>query len=97
MFRPFIGYTVTNGVDYAEYVHRSGEGPDPLWTRQMLIIRDEILPPIIKRMNRAISETERDRPDIEVLPSLFLGSPQQQGLGRVFSQARRLRRLVRAR
>ena len=57
--RPFLGYRVSNGIDYSQYVHRSGEGPDPLWQEQMLLIRDRILPPIVERLNRTITETER--------------------------------------
>jgi len=95
--RPFIGYRVSNGVDYSQYVHRSGEGPDPLWERQMLIIRDTILPPIVERLNRTISETERySQPAQQPQRSLFLAKPQQQTVD-LFSQVRRLRRLVRRR
>ena len=97
--RPFIGYRVSNGVDYSQWVHRSGEGPDgPLWERQMLIIRDTILPPIVERLNRTISETERYSQPAQEQPqrSLFLATPQQQTVD-LFSQVRRLRRLVRRR
>ena len=95
--RPFIGYRVSNGVDYSQYVHRSGEGPDPLWEQQMLIIRDTILPPIVERLNRTISETERySQPAQQPQRSLFLAKPQQQTVD-LFSQVRRLRRLVRRR
>jgi len=97
VYRPFIGYTVTNGVDYAEYVHRAGEGPDPLWTQQVLTIRDQILPAIIVRLKQAITETERYSQPRDEQPSLFLARPQQQGLGNIMSQVRRLRSLVRAR
>ena len=97
MFRPFLGYRVTNGVDYAEYVHRAGEGPDPLWTKQVLIIRDDILPRIIDRLKRTITETERMAEPEPVQPTLFSSAPSQAALGRAFSQARRLRRLVRRR
>jgi len=95
--REFIGYRVSNRVDYAEYVHRRGEGPDPLWTKQMLIIRDEILPRIVSRLKSAIRETERYSQPIQAQPSLFLQRPQQTSLGNPLSQARRLRRLVRRR
>ena len=95
--RAFIGYTVRNRVDYAEYVHRRGEGPDPLWTKQMLIIRDEILPRIVSRLKATIRETERYSQPIQAQPSLFLRRPQQATLGDALSQARRLRRLVRRR
>ncbi len=95
--RAFIGYTVRNRVDYAEFVHRRGEGPDPLWTRQMLIIRDGILPRIVSRLKAAISESERYSQPIQAQPSLFLQRPQQTSLGNPLSQARRLRRLVRRR
>ena len=95
--RAFIGYTVTNRVDYAEYVHRKGEGPDPLWTKQMLIIRDVILPRIVSRLKAAISETERYSQPVQAQPTLFLQRPQQTTLGNPLSQARRLRRLVRRR
>ncbi len=96
--RPFIGYRVTNGVDYSQYVHRSGEGPDPLWEQQMIIIRDRILPPIVERLNMTITETERySQPALqEPQRPLFLATPQQQTAS-VFSQVRRLRRLVRRR
>ena len=96
--RPFIGYRVTNDVDYSQYVHRSGEGPDPLWEQQMLIIRDRILPPIVERLKRTITETERYSQPAQQEPqrSLFLSTPQQQTAS-IFSQARRLRRLVRRR
>jgi len=97
--RPFLGYRVSNGIDYSQYVHRSGEGPDPLWQEQMLIIRDRILPPIVERLNRTITETERySQPAQEQQPqrSLFLAKPQQQTVD-LFSQVRRLRRLVRRR
>jgi len=95
---PFIGYRVTNGVDYSQYVHRAGEGPDPLWQEQMLIIRDRILPPVVDRLKRTIDETEQYSipKDPEPQRSLFLATPQQQ-IASVFSQARRLRRLVRRR
>ena len=98
--RPFLGYRVTNGIDYSQWVHRSGEGPDPLWQEQMLIIRDRILPPIVERLNRTITETERySQPAQEQRQpqrSLFLATPQQQPID-LFSQVRRLRRLVRGR
>lgn len=95
---PFIGYRVSNGVDYSQWVHRSGEGPDPLWQEQMLIIRDRILPPIVERLNRTITETEQYSQPVQQEPqrSLFLATPQQQTAS-VFSQVRRLRRLVRRR
>lgn len=95
---PFLGYRVTNDVDYAQYVHRAGEGPSPLWEEQMIIIRDEILPPIIDRLNRTITETERySQPQQQQQQrSLFLSAPRQQTVD-VFSQVRRLRRLVRRR
>ena len=95
--RAFIGFTVTNRVDYAEYVHRKGEGPDPLWTKQMLIIRDVILPRIVSRLKSTISETERYSQPVQAQPTLFLQRPQQTTLGNPLSQARRLRRLVRRR
>ena len=95
--RDFIGYTVRNRVDYAEFVHRKNEGPDPLWTRQMLIIRDGILPRIVSRLKAAIRESERYSQPIQAQPSLFLQRPQQTSLGNPLSQARRLRRLVRRR
>ena len=96
--RDFIGYKVSNRVDYAEFVHRRGEGPDPLWTRQMLIIRDGILPRIVSRLKAAIAETERYSSEpIQAQPTLFLQRPQQATLGNPLSQARRLRRLVRRR
>ena len=96
--QPFIGYRVTNSVDYSQYVHRAGEGPDPLWEQQMLAIRDQVLPPVVERLNRTITETERySQPaQQEAQRSLFLASPQQQ-VASVFSQVRRLRRLVRRR
>ena len=97
--RPFIGYRVTNNVDYSQWVHRAGEGEDgPLWEQQMLIIRDRILPPIVERLNRTITETERYSQPAQQEPqrSLFLSTPQQQTAS-IFSQARRLRRLVRRR
>ena len=95
---PFIGYRVTNGVDYSQYVHRSGEGPDPLWQEQMLIIRDRILPPIVERLNRTITETEQYSQPVQQQAQrpLFLATPQQQTVD-LFSQVRRLRRLVRSR
>lgn len=95
---PFIGYRVSNGVDYSQYVHRSGEGPDPLWQEQMLIIRDRILPPIVERLNRTITETEQYSQPVQqqAQRSLFLATPQQQTVD-LFSQVRRLRRLVRRR
>ena len=94
---PFIGYRVSNGVDYSQYVHRSGEGPDPLWQEQMIIIRDRILPPIVERLNRTITETEQySQPAQPPQRSLFLATPQQQTVD-LFSQVRRLRRLVRSR
>lgn len=95
---PFIGYRVSNGVDYSQWVHRSGEGPDPLWQEQMLIIRDRILPPIVERLNRTITETERYSQPVQqqAQRSLFLATPQQQTVD-LFSQVRRLRRLVRRR
>jgi len=96
--REFIGYRVSNRVDYAEYVHRRGEGPDPLWTKQMLIIRDGILPRIVSRLKSAIRETAKyNSQPIQAQPSLFLQRPQQTSLGNPLSQARRLRRLVRRR
>lgn len=96
--QPFIGYRVTNGVDYSQWVHRAGEGPDPLWEQQMIAIRDQVLPPVVERLNRTITETERySQPaQQEAQRSLFLASPQQQ-VASVFSQVRRLRRLVRRR
>ena len=97
--RPFIGYRVSNGVDYSQYVHRAGEGEDgPLWEQQMLIIRDRILPPIVERLNRTITETEQYSQPVQQPPqrSLFLATPQQQTVD-LFSQVRRLRRLVRRR
>jgi hypothetical protein len=97
VFRPFLGYRVTNEVDYSQYVHRSGEGPDPLWEAQLIIIRDEILPPIVARMNATITETERYSQPEQAQHSLFLSQPKQQGLGNMLSQVRRLRRLVRRR
>ena len=95
---PFIGYRVSNGVDYSQWVHRSGEGPDPLWQEQMLIIRDRILPPIVERLNRTITETEQYSQPVQqqAQRSLFLATPQQQTVD-LFSQVRRLRRLVRRR
>ena len=94
---PFIGYRVSNGIDYSQWVHRSGEGPDPLWQEQMLIIRDRILPPIVERLNRTITETEQySQPAQPPQRSLFLATPQQQTVD-LFSQVRRLRRLVRSR
>ena len=95
---PFIGYRVSNGVDYSQYVHRSGEGPDPLWQEQMIIIRDRILPPIVERLNRTITETEQYSQPVQqqAQRSLFLATPQQQTVD-LFSQVRRLRRLVRSR
>ena len=96
--RDFIGYKVSNRVDYAEFVHRRGEGPQgPLWTRQMLIIRDGILPRIVSRLKATITETERYSQPIQAQPTLFLQRPQQTTLGNPLSQARRLRRLVRRR
>ena len=94
---PFLGYRVTNDVDYAQYVHRAGED-GRLWEDQMIIIRDEILPPIIDRLNRTITETERySQPQQQQQQrSLFLSAPRQQTVD-VFSQVRRLRRLVRRR
>ena len=97
--RPFIGYRVSNGVDYSQYVHRAGEGEDgPLWEQQMLIIRDRILPPIVERLNRTITETEQYSQPVQqqAQRSLFLATPQQQTVD-LFSQVRRLRRLVRSR
>jgi len=96
--RPFIGYRVSNGVDYSQWVHRAGEGEDgPLWEQQMIIIRDRILPPIVERLNRTITETEQySQPVQPPQRSLFLATPQQQTAS-VFSQVRRLRRLVRRR
>ena len=98
--RPFIGYRVSNGVDYSQWVHRSGEGPDPLWEQQMLLIRDRILPPIVERLNRTITETEQYSQPVQQQRqpqrSLFLATPQQQTVD-LFSQVRRLRRLVRGR
>jgi hypothetical protein len=98
--RPFLGYRVSNGIDYSQYVHRSGEGPDPLWQEQMLIIRDRILPPIVERLNRTITETEQYSQPVQQQRqpqrSLFLSTPQQQTID-LFSQVRRLRRLVRRR
>ena len=96
--RPFIGYRVSNGVDYSQYVHRAGEGPDPLWQEQMLIIRDRILPPVVDRLKRPIDETEQYSIPKDPQPqrSLFLATPQQQTVD-LFSQFRRLRRLVRSR
>ena len=95
---PFIGYRVSNGVDYSQWVHRSGEGPDPLWQEQMIIIRDRILPPIVERLNRTITETEQYSQPVQqqAQRSLFLATPQQQTVD-LFSQVRRLRRLVRSR
>ncbi len=96
---PFIGYRVSNGVDYSQWVHRAGEGEDgPLWEQQLLIIRDRILPPIVERLNMTITETERYSQPAQQEPqrSLFLATPQQQTAS-VFSQVRRLRRLVRRR
>ena len=95
---PFIGYRVSNGVDYSQWVHRSGEGPDPLWQEQMLIIRDRILPPIVERLNRTITETEQYSQPVQQQAQrpLFLATPQQQTVD-LFSQVRRLRRLVRSR
>ncbi len=95
---PYIGYRVSNGVEYSQWVHRAGEGPDPLWEQQMLIIRDRILPPVVDRLKRTIDETEQYSipKDPEPQRSLFLATPQQQ-IAAVFSQARRLRRLVRRR
>ena len=96
--RDFIGYKVSNRVDYAEFVHRRGEGPQgPLWTRQMLIIRDVILPRIVSRLKSTITETERYSQPVQAQPTLFLQRPQQTSLGNPLSQARRLRRLVRRR
>ena len=95
--RDFIGYKVSNRGDYAEYVHRKGEGPDPLWTKQMLVIRDVILPRIVSRLKATISETERYSQPVQAQPTLFLPRPQQTSLGTPLSQARRLRRLVRRR
>ena len=94
--RPFLGYRVTNGVDYAQWVHRAGEGPDPLWEEQLLLIRDRILPPIVARLKRTIAETERYSQQQQQQQSIFLSAPRQQTAS-VFSQARRLRRLVRRR
>jgi len=95
--RGFIGYKVRNNVDYSQYVHRRGEGPDPLWQEQMIIIRDVILPPIVERLNATISETERySQPAPEPQRPMFLSTPRQQTIG-LFSQVRRLRRLVRRR
>lgn len=94
---PFIGYRVSNGVDYSQYVHRSGEGPDPLWQEQMIIIRDRILPPVVDRLKRTIDETEQySQPARKPQRPLFLATPQQQTVD-LFSQVRRLRRLVRSR
>lgn len=96
---PFIGYRVSNGVDYSQWVHRAGEGEDgPLWEQQMIIIRDRILPPIVERLNRTITETEQYSQPVQqqAQRSLFLATPQQQTVD-LFSQVRRLRRLVRSR
>ena len=91
--RPFIGYHVTNSVDYAQYVHRTGEGPDPLYTQQLLAIRDQVLPPIIERLKQTITETEKYSQPQQAEPGVGISAV----LGQAFTQARRLRRLVRRR
>ena len=66
----------------------------------MIIIRDHILPPVVERLNRTITETEQYSEPVQQQRqpqrSLFLATPQQQTVD-LFSQVRRLRRLVRSR
>ena len=69
----------------------------PLWLEQVQIIRDRVLPPIVGRLKRAISETEQYTTPAPNQRPLFLAQPQQRALGGALSQARRLRRLVRRR
>ncbi len=95
--RGFIGYKVRNNVDYSQYVHRRGEGARPAMGGADDHHSRCDPAPIVERLIATISETERySQPAPEPQRPMFLSTPRQQTIG-LFSQVRRLRRLVRRR
>ena len=53
-----VAITLINDVDYAEYVHHKGEGPDPLWETLLPETVKAAAPALNADMRAAIEETE---------------------------------------
>lgn len=55
-----IGFTVSNDVDYVEYVHYAGESAEPpLWETLIPEVWAEVGPRAVSAMQQAVDETER--------------------------------------
>lgn len=53
-----IGFTIDNPVWYVQYIHRSGEGPTPLWTWLFPQVVQSLAPPYLVKLRLEIDATE---------------------------------------
>jgi len=53
-----VGFTITNPVWYVQFVHRTGEGPTPLWTWLLPQVIQSAAPPWLAKLRLAIDVTE---------------------------------------